>query len=290
MGLGVSQPTGDIYVTGYSDTTGGFDFVTIKYDSAGQVIWLDKHNGSGDGNDYASQIEVDHNGNIIVAGTTYGGTTNKQEYTTIKYFPNGTRDWTNVLNSTFNDNDSVTAIHINEINCVYVTGTSKGSSNYNFVTVLYNTAGWTHWSNTVNSLNNGEDVPRSIKSIKTDATITGTREIAGNYDYYTFLYGGIIDNVNIVSYSVPDNYSLSQNYPNPFNPSTKIRFGIQHSTSADITIYDIMGRKVENILQKQLTPGTYEVKWDASKYSSGVYFYRFTTPGFSDMKKMILLK
>jgi hypothetical protein len=290
VGLGISKSAIDIYVTGYSDTTGGSDFVTIKYDSSGQVIWRDKHNGSGNGNDYASQIEVDFSGNIIVAGTTYGGDTNKQEYTTIKYFPGGTRDWTNVLNSSFNDNDSITAMHINHINCIYITGTSKGNVNRDFYTVLYNTAGWTHWENRVVSFGNGDDVPYAIKSAGSDATITGSRDLNPSLDYYTFMYGGIIDNIGVISYEAPGSFSLHQNYPNPFNPSTKIRFAVQKFSPVNISVYDVMGREVENLLQRELTPGTYEIEWSASKFTSGIYFYRFTASDFTEIKKMILLK
>lgn len=288
--LSISKSAIDIYVTGYSDTTGGYDFVTLKYDSSGQVIWRDKHNGSGNGNDYATQIEVDFNGNIIVAGTTYGGDTNKQEYTTIKYFPAGNRDWTNVLNSSFNDNDSVTAMHINHINCIYITGASKGNPNRDFYTVLYNTAGWTHWENRVLSLLNGDDVPYAIKSMGSDATITGSRDLNPSLDYYTFMYGGIIDNIGVVSYETPRSFSLHQNYPNPFNPSTKIKFAVQKQSPVRITVYDVMGREVENLLQRDFTPGTYELEWNASKYTSGIYFYRLTAGDFSEIKKMILLK
>jgi hypothetical protein len=288
-GIAISRDNLNLYVTGYSDTVGGYDYVTINYDSLGQIIWKDKHNGTGNGNDYATQVEVDYNGNIVVAGTTYEGVSTGQDYTTIKYFPNGTRDWTNVLNSPFNDRDSVTAMHINAINCVYVTGASNGTTGIDFLTILYNTAGWTHWDKRFNYSGTSDDVPYAIDSKGSSSGLTGST-FSSTFDYVTFIYGGIIDNIGIVSYSTPGGFGIYQNYPNPFNPATKIRFDIKHASFTDITVYDIMGRKVEQLVNKALTPGTYEVEWNASLYTSGIYFYRLTNEYFSDTKKMLLVK
>ena len=81
-----------------------------------------------------------------------------------------------------------------------------------------------------------------------------------------------------------------QNYPNPFNPSTKIKFEIKDSRFTILKIYDILGKEIETLVNEKLSPGTYEVNWNASQYPSGVYFYRLDANGFSDMKKMILMK
>ncbi len=89
---------------------------------------------------------------------------------------------------------------------------------------------------------------------------------------------------------IPKSFYVSQNYPNPFNPSTTIKFGLSKQSSVNITIYDIAGRKVEELLRNEMNAGTYEVKWNASNYSSGVYFYSITTADFRETKKMLLVK
>ncbi len=94
---------------------------------------------------------------------------------------------------------------------------------------------------------------------------------------------------------IPESFSLSQNYPNPFNPTTKIRFDIPPSEGAgrriiSIIIYDILGREISTLVNEQLTPGTYEVEWNGSNFSSGVYFYKLITNSFSQTRKMILIK
>jgi len=98
--------------------------------------------------------------------------------------------------------------------------------------------------------------------------------------------------VGIVSANneIPLNYSLTQNYPNPFNPITNIEFSIPNAGITKLVIYDALGREVETLVNSELNPGTYSAVWDASKYNSGVYFYRLTTGNFTETKKMILVK
>lgn len=90
--------------------------------------------------------------------------------------------------------------------------------------------------------------------------------------------------------NVPERFSLMQNYPNPFNPGTNIRFQIANSSDAKLIIYDALGREVSTLVDQKLQPGTYEVSWNASKNSSGIYFYRLAAGDNSEMKKMILIK
>ncbi len=74
------------------------------------------------------------------------------------------------------------------------------------------------------------------------------------------------------------NFTLNQNFPNPFNPSTKIRYAIPGGTTAKVTlsIYDILGNEIAVLVNEEKPAGEYQVEWDASAYSSGVYFYRLT--------------
>lgn len=91
--------------------------------------------------------------------------------------------------------------------------------------------------------------------------------------------------------NIPVRYLLGQNYPNPFNPSTKIKFDLPVSDLVSIQIFDITGRLVkEPENNKQYNAGSHEIKFNALGLSSGVYFYRITTPKFTDVKKMMLVK
>ncbi|MBK9099764.1 MAG: T9SS type A sorting domain-containing protein [bacterium] len=105
---------------------------------------------------------------------------------------------------------------------------------------------------------------------------------------------GGIDSILISSvdedFSVPSSYSLYQNYPNPFNPVTTIRFQLPSRQKVELTVFDILGREVANLLNEEKLAGIYEVKFNASSLASGVYFYRLKTADFIESKKLILIK
>ncbi len=105
----------------------------------------------------------------------------------------------------------------------------------------------------------------------TDATVTSVDEIK---------------NLNVV----PSSFNLSQNYPNPFNPSTKIKYYLPESGFVQIKVYNMLGQLVETLVNGYRASGTYEINFDASGLTSGVYIYRLQTSSNVISKKMILLK
>jgi hypothetical protein len=102
--------------------------------------------------------------------------------------------------------------------------------------------------------------------------------------------------VNQVGSELPSSYSLYQNYPNPFNPSTKIKFDIKKSVVSSqysvviLKVFDILGKEVATLVNEKLQPGTYEVTFDGLQYTSGIYFYKLQSDGFSESKKMLMIK
>ncbi|MCI0449235.1 MAG: T9SS type A sorting domain-containing protein [Chlorobi bacterium] len=88
----------------------------------------------------------------------------------------------------------------------------------------------------------------------------------------------------------PNKFSLSQNYPNPFNPVTSFKFHVPSSLSVKLAVFDVLGREIEVIVDERLKSGAYEVKWNASKYPSGAYFYRLTAGNYSVTKKLVIVK
>ena len=89
---------------------------------------------------------------------------------------------------------------------------------------------------------------------------------------------------------LPAAYALQQNYPNPFNPATIIRFSVAEKQEASLQIFDITGRLVETLINQHLTPGKYEVTWQAGHLPSGTYFMQMKSGGFVKTRKMVLLK
>jgi Secretion system C-terminal sorting domain len=105
----------------------------------------------------------------------------------------------------------------------------------------------------------------------------------------TFINASITD-VPHVNNTIPDNFNLGQNYPNPFNPATNIRFQISKSGFVSLRVYDVLGKEVATLVNEYKPAGKYEIEFNASNLSSGVYYYRLTAGSFSAVKKMILLK
>jgi photosystem II stability/assembly factor-like uncharacterized protein len=102
--------------------------------------------------------------------------------------------------------------------------------------------------------------------------------------------GGGPIGIQPVSGIVPEKIFLHHNYPNPFNPITKIKFDIPKQSEVKIIVYDLLGREVSTLVNEQLKAGTYEVEWDGSFYSSGVYFYTIEADNFAETKKMVFIK
>lgn len=90
--------------------------------------------------------------------------------------------------------------------------------------------------------------------------------------------------------SIPEVYSLEQNYPNPFNPATTIRFNVPEQTHVSLKIFNSIGQEVSSLFNGVISAGTHEINFDASKLSSGIYFYQIQTESFKSTKKMILMK
>ncbi len=88
----------------------------------------------------------------------------------------------------------------------------------------------------------------------------------------------------------PSKYELNQNYPNPFNPVTSIQFSLHKTSKILLSIYDINGKLIETLTDKVMQPGSYTEQWNASSYSSGIYFYILKTDGFIQKRKCMLLK
>jgi len=96
--------------------------------------------------------------------------------------------------------------------------------------------------------------------------------------------------VNNIGTEIPSSYTLSQNYPNPFNPMCNVQFSMSNAGNVKLVVYDMQGREVQTLVNERLQAGTYETSFDGSALNSGVYFYRLMTDGFTETKRMILIK
>lgn len=158
------------------------------------------------------------------------------------------------------------------------TGWIVGRSN----TVLKTTNSGNNWF-TMNTPVNEE-----FTSVKFVNSKTGW--IAGFNGVILKITNGDITGVNSVNGKVPVGFNLSQNFPNPFNPSTNIRFSLPESGNVSLNVYDVSGKEVAELLNEFTVKGNYEIKFDASQLSSGIYFYKLVAGAFVNTKMMTLIK
>ncbi len=180
----------------------------------------------------------------------------------------------------------------NRVNLYWQTATEV--NNYGFQIERQKAKGESKWENIgfVEGHGNSNSA-KNYSFIDTDIKLTGKIkyrlkqiDIDGH-----FKYSDIVE-VNI---STTEKFELIQNYPNPFNPTTTINYSIpavetRHALSLQLIVYDALGRKVATLVNKKQSPGNYSVKFDASKLSTGIYFYTLRAGNFSATKKMILMK
>ncbi len=89
---------------------------------------------------------------------------------------------------------------------------------------------------------------------------------------------------------MPKTFALLPNYPNPFNPPTTIRYQLPVDTHVKLVIYNLLGQRVAAPVDGRITAGSHQISWDASDYSSGLYFYKLTAGDKVFTKRMTLLK
>ena len=173
---------------------------------------------------------------------------------------------------------------------------------------------WTTASETNNSYFYVLRSNDSRNFVRVSGDITGTNSATGGT--YSYFDGNLIngttynyklvdvdvngwENVNSLVVTVtpsmnssitPDAYDLHQNYPNPFNPNTTISYDIRETGHVTLAVFDVLGREVMTLVNAEQTAASYTVEFDASKLSSGIYFYQLKVNDFSDLKKMVVLK
>jgi hypothetical protein len=154
---------GDVFVTGYTASTGpNYDYVTIKYNSAGAQQWATLYNGTGNGYDEAYAIAVDNSGNSYVTGSSDAGGQGTN-YVTIQYNSAGIQQWATSYNGSGNSIDAATQIKLDAAFNVYVTGSSDGgASGLDIATLMYNNAGTQQWVSRFNGALSFFDVPEAL--------------------------------------------------------------------------------------------------------------------------------
>jgi hypothetical protein len=146
---------------------------------------------------------------------------------------------------------------------------------------LYN-SGWVNSNKFTNIYDgNGNRTEYDYQIWKNNNWLNSSRDV---YTFETVL--GVAEGNPLVAHR----FSLEQNYPNPFNPSTEIRFDVAHQGAVSLKVYDVLGQEIATLVNETKMPGEYTVRWDASEFPSGIYFYRLVAGNFSETKKLALVR
>jgi hypothetical protein len=195
-GSSVDKPTAiavdsgySVYITGTTGTGASSDYVTIKYNSAGDSLWTRRYDGPGAGEDHPVAIAVNDSLNLYVTGWSKGAGTGF-DYATLRYNSDGSLAWAARYNGALNGSDSASAMALRGTSDLYVTGSSVDSG-FDYLTIKYNpVTGDTVWTQRFNGVGMGNDYARAIVLRSTNEVyVTGSgQNAAGNYDYLTLRY------------------------------------------------------------------------------------------------------
>ena len=175
-------------------------------------------------------------------------------------------------------------------------GIAPGNTNLRVAYSTDNRATWNGQGPTyVPHMTSLDTVPRTIAS---DSLTGGLVLVDGAAMYVTIARAaGTTENsldpgsdAVIQKSDLPGEFELSQNYPNPFNPATRLSFVIRNSSFVSLKVYDILGREITTLVNERLHAGSYEIPFDGSSLSSGIYLYRLTAGPFAETKRMTVVK
>ena len=264
------------------------DFWLIKTDAAGDTLWTKTIGGSDDDFGYSVQQTTDEG--YILAGTTYSFGSGYSDVWLVKTDALGDTLWTKTFGG--NSYELGYSVQQTQDGGFVITGSIYAyTSSEDVWLIKTDSSGNEIWSK---AFDIGRDEQgNSVKQTKDDGYI-----ITG----YTFYYGTndkdvllikttpYVNQVEINTFNTPSEYNLAQNFPNPFNPKTTFKYSLPGPGQVTISIYSISGQIIESNTMN-LNQGSYSYEFDGTRYSTGIYFYKFSTlSGFQAKRKMLLIK
>jgi len=322
----IALSTDRFYMAGIFGGTYNFDGTTLTsngpadlflgaYNLDGTQLWVKQFGGTGSEN--MRSLAFDRNSNSIYwAGcfqnTMAMGSNNlisvgQYDIFISRFDANGNNIWAKSAGGT--NFDFANASTVDAQGNLYISGYCMETSTFGNVNVVsagqgdiyvakYNANGEFQWVQTGGS--SAQDVGNCLKFDNSgNLYLTGFFSGGASFGNVSLSSNGVADFILLKIAAITtvhspretlNSFRLNQNYPNPFNPSTKISFDIFSSGYVKLSVIDVDGKKVSELVSASMNTGSYEVNFNAENLSGGIYFYKLETPGGIDTKKMILVK
>lgn len=275
--VSVKQKENNLWICGLYYSSGYSGFIEKRDLISGALVWRKNFVGA-----YTIYATIDTVGNAYVV-STYSGVDS-----VTKIGATGNTIWSKPLLS--QQNLYVWDVVVDVKNQIVITG--GVSNNAGYVTAHKMSSGDSVFAFPLlwNSANSNV-----ITGVACDTSgnfyITGYDYISATTTCHVRKYHyDTLTGITVIGGENPTRFTLSQNYPNPFNPRTNIKFQIPTAKWVQLKIFDVLGKEVAMLVNQKLSAGTYVYQWDASGSPSGTYFCRMTADGFTETKKMTLIK
>lgn len=285
--------SGNILVSGsILNASSSADYFVAKISIDGNVLWQNQYGGIF--SDIPSSISTDNSGNCFVTGNSRNGAgLGAEDILTIKINANGVLEWTSLYNGSANGSDGGNSVAVDTNGYVYVGGYSdRGSVQVTYFISKLDQAGHMIWSDRYSVTAEPEDFIYSIALDKQNSLYATGISLGDStdYDITTIKYSDIIG-IESNTIALPSSAEMYQNFPNPFNPETKITFDLKSRGIVSLIISDISGKQISKIINEHLSPGSYEVEFEAAGLASGTYFYTLRVNGVAvSTRKMTLIR
>lgn len=319
-GKGIAvDDNGNVYVTGNSNATwgspvnefaGNYDAYAAKLDNSGEILW-NTFMGS-EQQDYGEGIAVDDNGDVYIAGDsqdTWGSPISDwggwDDVFAAKLNNSGVLQWNTFMGASSAECESMTVddnanVYIAGINILSTWGTPVNpfAGMDDAFAVKLNSSGVSQWNTFVGSDSFDEGHGMVVDQFGIVYLVGNSEETWGSpvnahaggfWDVFAVKFD-YSDNVGIEK-DFPTGFTLNQNYPNPFNALTNIKYDLPYADHVTLKVYNIHGQVVKTLVNQIQAPGNYNLSFDASGLSGGIYLYELNIGnGFSILKKMTLIK
>ncbi len=281
---------GNVYVTGESYAAGtNADYLTIKYNAAGDSLWARTYNGPGSDQDKPNGMVIDSASNVYVTGQSAGSGT-YDDCTTIKYASDGTQEWVATYTSPGSWREMGTDVAVDSWGNVFVSAASNEDNNWDYVTIKYDSTGAEQWVAFYSGPDSLTDIPRSIVFDSEGAVyVTGSSDYFGTYyDFATIKYSqlGIYEDSRDLTLMT----SNLKVFPTLSHRQIHILYSVRIPSEVALRLYDLTGRLIETIHEGTVSAGTHEMTLNCTDLAPGIYFICLTSEQTSSVKKIIVYK